>query len=44
MEYLLLVWGLLPDVSGWFESLSTWQILAMAAAMVGVVVLATRFD
>lgn len=44
MEYIVLLWGLLPDVGGWFESLSTWQIVTLAAAMLGAVLLATRFN
>jgi hypothetical protein len=44
MEYLVLLWGVLPDVGGWFESLTLWQIIALAAVMLGAVLLATRFN
>ena len=44
MEYLLLLWGFLPDVGAWFESLSGWQIIAAAAVMLALLGLATRFE
>ena len=44
MEYLLLLWGFLPDMGAWFESLSGWQIAAAAAVMLVLLRLATRLD
>ncbi len=44
MEYLLLLWGFLPDVDTWFQSLSIWHILAAAAVLLALLGLAARFD